>query len=157
MATNPPSSPSNLNPLQFVLAFAQAVTYKLQSTNARIPILPTGKALNTVYLFNGTIGSGGMSLQEAVNPPNGSGPINLDGAGKQFYSMVSEFTVINLDTTHDLQVYFGETLYTTLTHGGGGFNMTDREIHPIIPRFVCATAGSTCTVFLEAYCYGAST
>lgn len=144
------------NPLQFVLAFAQAVTYKLQSTNARIPVLPTGRMFNTEYIYNGTIPAGGLSLDEALNSPFGSGPINIDGAGKQIYSMLGEYTVINLDTTHSLDVYIGGHFKVTLAANGGGFNEQDREILPIQVRLVPHTANTTVVTFVNAWGYGAS-
>lgn len=145
------------NPLQFVLAFAQAVTYKLQSTNARIPVLPAGRQFNTEYIYNGTVPAGGLSLDQALNSPYGSGPLNIDGAGKQLYSLLGEYTIINLDTTHSLDVFVHGVLKVTLSANGGGFNEQDREILPVIIRLVPHTAGTTVVTFVNAWGYGAST
>lgn len=146
-------------PLNFVLAFAQAVVYRLTANNARLPILPSGKAFNVEYVFIGTLPAQGTTLQQLLNPPNGSGPIYLDGTLKEFTSLIGEFSIENVDATLSLNVYLASPtaqtqILTDVLPPGAGVNEQDRELHPNVMYLRCATANTPMSIRVKAWCYG---
>lgn len=148
------------DPFSFVLHVAQAVAVRLTTNNARLPILPSGVAFNTEFVFIGTIPTSGASLQSLLNPPLGSGPVWLDGNNKEFYSMLGEYTIINTHATQTLNIYIQRanqpaTLKTALPPGAG-FNETAREVNPIMMYLVSATPNTTITAQVNAWAYGAN-